>query len=169
MNVYHGSTVSVSAPEIIRTDVGRDFGLAFYTTDIQTQAERWAARRAIFRRNAGDVNARAIVSVFDFDLETALRDLKCQSYQDVSLAWLDMVVCCRTHPTYDHGFDVVSGKIADDSVGETVSYVVAGVMPRDVALEKLRFQKINNQIAFCTSKALSCLKYLRSYEVEVRT
>lgn len=57
------------------------------------------------------------------------------------------------------------GKIANDNVGETVSYVVAGVMPREMALEKLRFQKINDQIAFCSDASLAYLAFVRSYEV----
>ena len=46
MILYHGGTVEVKEPKILRTDIGRDFGFAFYTTDIQEQAERWALRKA---------------------------------------------------------------------------------------------------------------------------
>ena len=46
MILYHGSTMEVSQPRILKSEVGRDFGFAFYTTDIQAQAERWARRRA---------------------------------------------------------------------------------------------------------------------------
>lgn len=47
MILYHGSTMEVSQPHILKSEIGRDFGFAFYTTDIQAQAERWARRRAI--------------------------------------------------------------------------------------------------------------------------
>ena len=46
MTVYHGSTLEIIEPKIITSEVGRDFGFAFYTTDIREQAERWAVRRA---------------------------------------------------------------------------------------------------------------------------
>ena len=46
MILYHGSIVEVSVPQIIASDIGRDFGPAFYTTGIKAQAERWAVRRA---------------------------------------------------------------------------------------------------------------------------
>ncbi|MBR0172120.1 MAG: DUF3990 domain-containing protein, partial [Lachnospiraceae bacterium] len=35
MTVYHGTTVKIEKPEIIRNETGRDFGFAFYTTDIR--------------------------------------------------------------------------------------------------------------------------------------
>lgn len=167
MTLYHGSALAVSEPVILTTDVGRDFGPAFYTTDIREQAERWAVRRMRFAQKSGKSDARAIVSVYEFDEQSAYRLLKCKAFEGVSLEWLDMVVRCRSSRTYRHGFDLMSGKIANDNVGETVSYVVAGVMPRELALEKLKFQRINNQIAFCSDAALKCLSFVRSYEVEV--
>lgn len=167
MTVYHGSTVEVRDPAILRSDVGRDFGFAFYATDIREQAERWAIRRARFARKGGCANASAIVSVYEVD-EGRVAQLRKMDFQTVSMEWLDMVVRCRTDLNYRHGFDVVMGKIANDTVGEVVSYVVAGVMPKELAIEKLRFQKINNQIAMCTPDALSCLKFIRAYSVEVR-
>lgn len=46
MILYHGSIVKVETPEIFYTEIGRDFGAAFYTTDIKEQTERWAVRKA---------------------------------------------------------------------------------------------------------------------------
>ena len=80
--------------------------------------------------------------------------------------WLELVVNCRSKVDYIHGFDVVEGKIADDTVGETVLFVLEGVMRKEDAIERLKYQKINSQIAFCTEKALKHLKYVKSYEVK---
>ena len=77
-----------------------------------------------------------------------------------------MVVACRSNLNFVHHFDVVTGKIANDNVGETIAYVVAGVMRKEDALERLRFQKINNQFAFCTEEALSYLSFESSFTVE---
>ncbi len=169
MTLYHGSTIAVREPKIMRSDIGRDFGPAFYTTDIREQAERWAVRRMRFAQKAGEKDARAIVSVYSFDERRARTTLKCRDFEDVSLAWLDVVVRCRSSLAYRHGFDLMSGKIANDSVGETVSYVVAGVMPRELALERLRFQQINSQVAFCSDASLGCLSFVRAYEVGAST
>ncbi len=86
-------------------------------------------------------------------------------FPEANLAWLDLVVACRSDCTFAHGKDVITGKIANDNVGETISYVIAGIMRKEDALERLRFQKINNQVAFCSERALAYLKYESCYTV----
>ena len=51
-------------------------------------------------------------------------------------------------------------------MGETVSYVVQGIMRREDAVERLKFEQINNQLAFCTEDALKELHFEYAYEVE---
>ncbi len=80
-----------------------------------------------------------------------------------SVEWLDLVVTCRSRTDYSHGYDIVEGKIANDNVGETVSYVMQGIMRKEDAIERLRFEQINNQIAFCTEAALRTLHFQNSY------
>jgi len=169
MTLFHGSTVEVVRPQIIVSDIGRDFGPAFYTTGIKTQAERWAVRRAMFARKGGREGTPAVVSVYEFDEVAALSALKCKRFAGVSMEWLDMVVACRSRLSYRHGYDLMFGKVANDKVGETVSYVVAGVMPKEMAIEQLKFQQINDQIAFCTSESLRFLRFVRSYELDVKS
>ena len=166
MKLYHGSTVVVEAPLIIRSAVGRDFGFGFYTTDIKGQAERWALRRCRAAKRTGNVDAQAIVSVYEIDIETARTNLNFKDYPRASMDWLDMVVACRSNKDFSHPYDVVTGKIANDSVGETVSYVVAGVMRKEDAIERLKFQQINSQFAFCSERSLAFLKYISNYIVE---
>jgi hypothetical protein len=166
VNLYHGGIQTVESPRIIRNEIGRDFGFAFYTTDIREQAERWAWRRCRAARRNGLLSAHAVVSVFQFDDLLARQHLRFRDFSCVSMDWLDMVVACRSNPNHVHGFDLVTGKIANDNVGETIAYVVAGVMRKEDALERLRFQQINNQFAFCTEKALSYLTFETSCTVE---
>ena len=166
MKLYHGGLIPIEHPRIIQNEIGRDFGFAFYTTDIQEQAERWARRRRRTAMRNGQMDALAVVSVFDFDDELARRQLSFRDFSDVSMEWLDLVVSCRSDKSYRHGFDIVTGKIANDNVGETISYVIAGVMRKEDAVERLRFQQINNQLAFCSERALSYLKFRTSYNVE---
>ncbi len=168
MTLFHGSTVEVDRPQIIVSDIGRDFGPAFYATGINEQAERWAVRRARFARKGGREGTPAIVSVYEFDEVAALSALKCKRFSGVSMEWLDMVVACRSKLSYRHGYDLMFGKVANDNVGETVSYVVAGVMPKEMALEQLKFQQINDQVAFCTLESLRFLRFVRSYDLDVK-
>ncbi len=166
MNLYHGGLQAVESPRIIKSELGRDFGFAFYTTDIREQAERWALRRKRTALHNGDLSARAVISVFRFDESPARENLRFRDFPEVSKDWLDLVVACRSSIDYKHGFDIVTGKIANDNVGETIAYVLAGVMRKEDALERLKFQKINNQLAFCMETALSYLTFESAYVVE---
>ena len=163
MILYHGTTVEIKKPEIITNEIGRDFGFAFYTTEIKEQAERWAIRRAKIQSRKNRSQAAPIVNIYEWK---GADGLSAKSFDDASMEWLEMVVKCRSDIEYKHGFDIVCGKIANDNVGETVSYVIQGIMRKEDAVERLRFEKINNQIAFCTEKALSTLEFVESYVVE---
>ncbi len=163
MILYHGTTMEIRSPKILRGEVGRDFGFAFYTTDIKEQAERWAVRRAKILSRITRNNIKGIVNKYEW---IPVHDLKQKVFNGASFEWLEMVVNCRSNPDYTHGFDVVEGKIANDNVGETVSYVLQGIMRKEDAIERLKFEKINNQIAFCSTQALAGLRFIESYEVE---
>lgn len=163
MILYHGTTLVIPQPRIIRSEQGRDFGSAFYTTDIQQQAERWAFRRARLETRLTRKPAVPIVNLYEWDDSADLRILH---FDEPSLEWLDMVVRCRSDVQHTRGYDIVIGKIANDNVGETVNFVQQGIMRREDAVERLRFEKINNQLAFCTDQALHSLRFLRSYQPE---
>ena len=162
MTLYHGSTMEVSQPHILKSEIGRDFGFAFYTTDIQPQAERWARRRAMIESRRTKKEILPIVSVYEWD-EDAAKQLRFLQFDGASMDWLELVVTCRSRTDYAHGYDIVEGKIANDNVGETVSYVMQGIMRKEDAIERLRFEQINNQIAFCTEAALRTLHFQNSY------
>lgn len=157
--LYHGSTVLVENPRILKSERGRDFGFAFYTTDIREQAVRWAKRKAAIERRRTKEKVVSIVSCFEWDKKQSMDNLAVKQFQDPDLEWLDLVVKCRSDIFYQHGYDIIIGKIANDNVGETVTYVLQGIMRKEDAVERLRFERINNQIAFCTERSLSNLFY----------
>ena len=103
-----------------------------------------------------------IVRVYEWDEDTA-KQLHFLQFDGASMDWLELVVTCRSRTDYSHGYDIVEGKIANDNVGETVSYVMQGIMRKEDAIERLRFEQINNQIAFCTETALRTLHFQNSY------
>ena len=160
MIVYHGSIEEIQKPKIIRSELGRDFGFAFYTTDIKEQAERWAVMKAkIFNRKKGN-RCVPTVNVYEW---VSTDELNIKIFKEADEEWLDMILKCRSDINYSHSYDIVIGKIANDNVGETVSYVMDGIMRREDAVKRLRFEKINNQIAFCSERSLRSIKFLDSY------
>jgi hypothetical protein len=75
MIIYHGSNVIVEKPRIIKSERMLDFGMGFYTTSNREQAVRWTEIIA----NRRKVNDK-ILSVYEFDYETAKRDLTILRY-----------------------------------------------------------------------------------------
>ena len=65
-----------------------------------------------------------------------------------------------------HNYDVVIGPVADDNTMETVQLYISGILTADEAVERLRYNHVNNQVSFHTEKALKCLSFVRrmSYE-----
>ena len=159
MILYHGSVVVVENPEIIKREIGRNFGFVFYTTDIREQAVRWARRKAVLEKRKHQKKVSPVVSCYIWDEAASKEELKMREFGRADMEWLDMVVKCRSQIQYRHDYDIVVGKIANDNVGETISYVLQGIMRKEDAIKRLRFEKINNQIAFCTEKSLEYLKF----------
>lgn len=164
MILYHGSNVVVEKPEIIRNEIGRDFGFAFYTTDIKEQAIRWAKRKAMIQERRYKEKVEPCISCYEWKKEQSYASLCIKEFDGACMEWLDMVTKCRSEVDFHHSYDIVIGKIANDNVGETVSYVLQGIMRKEDAIKRLQFEKINNQIAFCTDTALEYLSYQGSFK-----
>lgn len=161
MILFHGSDMVVETPIIIASEKGRDFGFGFYTTDIEDQAIRWANRRALLGQRLKR-NAVPTLNIYEYDDKQARRNLSIKIYDTPTMEWMDFIIACRTDRNFQHEYDIVVGKIADDNVGETISFVMSGVMRKEDALERLKFQKINNQICFNTERSLQYLRYTES-------
>ena len=86
MILYHGSTLEVQQPRILKSEIGRDFGFAFYTTDIQAQAERWARRRAMIESRRTKKEVLPIVSVYEWN-EDAAKQLRLLQFDGASMDW----------------------------------------------------------------------------------
>ena len=160
MILYHGSTIIVEKPQIIKSDIGRDFGFGFYTTNIKEQAVRWATRKAKIQ-GMGIKQVVPILNIYEYNEGDALNILRIKRFNEPSLDWLEFVVLCRGNINFRHEFDLVIGNIANDNVGETVSYVMSGVMRKEDAVERLKFEKINNQFCFSTDKSFGYLQFIK--------
>jgi hypothetical protein len=140
MTVYHGSTVIVSAPLV---GVGRqnlDFGPGFYVTDLRQQAISWAIRPL----NAGKTK---ILNIYEIDLDGIATG--CYNYKKFvayDTEWLDFVIANRRGEQAWKGYDIIEGGIANDRVFNTIELYDAGLITKEVALERLRYEQPNNQI-----------------------
>lgn len=153
MTLYHGSNITIECPKIIISKRLLDFGAGFYLTSDFEQAGRWAERTT--RARGG---GHATVSVFDTDENTFSR-LKILSFDGASAGWLHFVCANRQGKVTDEDFDVVKGPVANDQVVRTINNFLRGYFDEEIALRLLLPQKITDQYAFKTQKALDTLGF----------
>lgn len=154
MRLYHGSYTEIQHPDIAfsRNDV--DFGKGFYTTSLKEQAENWC-RRFVREGKAG------IVSAYELN-ERALGAFRVKSFDSYSEEWLDFVLACRSGNDTST-YDIVVGGVANDRVFNTVELFFDGLIDKNEAIKRLRFEKPNHQMCFRTQEAINrCLAFIES-------
>ena len=150
MYLYHGSSVAVPNPQILTNGFYKDFGYGFYCTNMERQARRWA----LTKRNAH------VVSIFSYTESSSLRILR---FPDTTDDWLEFIVRCRRG--FSHGYDIVEGAMADDTIWNFVEDYARGEISNAAFWELIRFRHPTHQVVFATEQALRCLQFERSYTV----
>lgn len=153
MKLYHGSFLAVMQPDLLHSRKNLDFGSGFYTTPYYEQAAKWGEK---FKR----MGKSCVISIYDFD-ETAFSSLKTLVFDSYSEEWLSFILQCRQGAS-PSDFDLISGGIADDKVFNTIELFLDGLIDKEETLKRLRYEKPNRQICFCTEKAISFLHFERS-------
>ncbi|MBR5623746.1 DUF3990 domain-containing protein [bacterium] len=149
MILYHASNIAVPKPDILHSRRNVDFGPGFYTTSLIEQAKKWCERFV-------QTDEHAVISKYELDDEV-FQKCKVLAFDAYSDEWLDFVVKCRkVQDTSD--FDIVMGGIANDKVFDTVELYLDGLIDRSVAIERLKLQQPNMQLAIRHQEVIE--KYL---------
>ena len=160
MILYHGSDVIVEHPDTLHSKEHLDFGVGFYTTSIQSQAERWAKRKA-----ALNGKTTGFVSMYEAN---DMSGFAVQNFGDNLDAWLDFVCSCRDGSDIYRKYDVILGKVADDKVFRVVDMYKRGVWDKERAIKEIRVYETYDQIAYISQKAIDAILVFRgSYEVQL--
>lgn len=144
MRLYHASTICIEKPDVLHSRDMLDFGRGFYLTPIREQAVRYAER---FTRRGKE----AFVNEYELDDETPGFVIK--SFPNYDEEWLDYVSLCRKGKQMVR-YDAVSGGVANDKVFNTVDLFFAGIISKEEALGKLRFEKPNHQLCILNGQML---------------
>ena len=152
MKLYHGSNVVVETPVIIASNRRLDFGQGFYLTTDRAQAQRWAELTA--KRRGG----KEAVSVFNFD-RSALKQLNVLTFERADSRWLKYTVGNRKTSGDNDAFDIVIGPVANDRTSGVIAAYIAGLYDETEAIRRLLPQKLKNQYAFKTERALRYLSF----------
>lgn len=148
MIVYHGSNNIIKLPKVQATGFYKDFGFAFYCTNIEKQAKRWALTK----------RPNHVVNVYDYQKDETLKVL---TFDTMTEEWLDFVVNCRKGVT--HKFDIVEGPMADDTIWDYIENFVANEISREAFWALVKFKYPTHQIAFCNDMAINTLTFKDNY------
>lgn len=69
-------------------------------------------------------------------------------------SWLNFITANRGGKEIPEEYDIIIGPVADDNVYLTVKLFETGVLNKEEAVERLKVEKLFNQILFHTEKAL---------------
>ena len=156
MICYHGSDTVVDSPKILESKRPLDFGGGFYVTTSDKQAKAWAIKVS-YRNNT----SYKCVNKYDFDIETAKKNLTVIQFESADEKWLDFICANRSgKPTGE--YDIVIGPVADDRVYRVVVEYENGDLDRATALKSLKAEELCDQILFHTEKSLEYLKYVET-------
>lgn len=147
--LYHGSNVAFNEIDLSKSHNRRDFGRGFYCTVLESQAKEWAHRLYIRNFSGGEYIYQYVFRQTD--------NLKIKRFTALDAEWLDFVKENRIKGGIQHTYDVVIGPVADDNTMETIQLYLSGILRSEEAVERLRYNKVNNQVSFHTPLALKHL------------
>ena len=118
MRLFHGSIQEVQHPDPAQSRKNLDFGLGFYLTSYQKQAERWALRKAYLE------SAKAIVN--EYECPEDLGAFNVLRFDEADKDWVEFVCSCRRGDMSYRHYDVIVGSVANDKVYEAVNMYYTG-------------------------------------------
>lgn len=142
--IYHGSYCEVKNPELKSGKYSKDFGTGFYCTILEDQAIKWAQKYET-----------PIVNKYEYEENPSL---KIKEFTLMTEEWLDFIINCRS--SKKHNYDIVIGAMADDQIYNYITDLMSGAITRSAFWELAKFRHPTHQIAFCTTKALQCIKFI---------
>ena len=151
--VYHGSCYEFENIELNKSHNRRDFGKGFYTTILKSQSKEWG-----YRLSLREKKKNYFIYEYLFE-ENSVLNVK--RFDTLSEEWLEFIKENRSKGGLQHKYDVVIGPVADDNTMETVQLYIANILTASEAVERLRYNKVNNQVSFHTEKALQYLHLVR--------
>lgn len=158
LTVFHGTIQKFSSIDLKKSHNRRDFGMGFYTTILENQAKEWAYRLSQRERTK-------VYYVYQYSFDES-GHLKIKRFDNLSKEWLEFIKKNRSEGGLSHDYDIVIGPVADDNTMETIQLYIANVLSADEAVERLRYNKVNNQISFHTERALERLSLVRRMTYE---
>ena len=94
-----------------------------------------------------------------------LESLHLLRFHQADKDWLRYIAANRTGTIQADAYDVVFGPVANDQAIRTVNNYLKGYFSEEIAIQLLLPQKLKDQYAFRTEKALSILHFMEARTV----
>ncbi len=170
MIIYHGSPNKIK-PMYGKGNKQCDYGLAFYCTEDEHQADLWAVSKKGYgftHKYSLDVKGLKILKLDEDDVLLWLAILMSnRSISDLSdTASVNLELLLDKYLTVDvNDYDVIIGYRADDSYFAFATSFLEGSLTYDYLIESIRLGKLGYQCAVKSEKAFARLKELSIKEV----
>ena len=145
MRLYHASTLCIEKPDVFHSRNNLDFGKGFYLTSVFQQAVSYAER---FTRR----NKDAFINEYELDEQTPGFVIK--YFSAYNEEWLDYVAACRKGEKPQNTYDAVSGGVANDKVFNTLDLYFYGLISKDEALGRLKYESPNHQLCILNNQLI---------------
>ena len=156
--LYHGTVADFEQISLRKSHNRRDFGIGFYTTILEKQAKEWGYRLSLREKKKQYYVYQYIFRESD--------NLRVKRFNALDKEWLEFIKENRSKGGLQHSYDVVIGPVADDNTMETVQLYLTGILTANEAVERLKYNQVNNQVSFHTEKALRSLQFIRRERYE---
>jgi len=164
MILFHGSNIEIPVIDLTMCAKYKDFGQGFYMTSIRQQSREWAVK--VSRRYNSE---HPVINVYEFNEN--INSLNMLDFTEPDSRWASFVINNRNKEfsnhsdllsNHDNKYDLVHGFVANDDISAILDTFLMGILPMSEIPNALFYKKLNDQYSFHTSKALSCLTFLRS-------
>lgn len=178
MLLYHGSYCEVRTPDLSKCAAYKDFGKGFYLTSSRAQAERFigtALKKAKSQGIIDETQNYGAISTFQVHSPSELME---KVFGDADANWLHCVVAHRRRNTFPEiieemrKYDVIAGKIADDTTNFTILAYLAGTYGTlgsqeadEFCISRLLPERLKDQYCFRTNAALESLKFVKGERI----
>ena len=159
MILYHGANMPIEAIDFSKSKPGKDFGVGFYLSADEQQAQEMAEKKALL------LGGEPTITRFEFDEEAAKTDadISYLRYEKYSLDWGKFVHKNRNNKTRTslHAYDIIYGPIANDNIGLQMRRIDAKLIDWELFVKELQHKGGETyQYFFGTDKSLKYLKKL---------
>lgn len=176
--LYHGSYCEVKTPLLQKCADRKDFGKGFYLTSSREQAISFLKTSIVKAFSNGAISERqnyGFVSKYEVNLK---QPLSSYIFPDADIDWLHCIVAHRKRKAFPEiekkmaDYDVIIGKIADDTTNATLTAYIAGAFGNigskeadEFCITRLLPEKLKNQYCFKTEAALECLHFVEGEKI----